>query len=82
MIDSNVAYETAGHCFMLEEGGEQDNLFLNNLGFGTHKVDFLIKNGYVRGSSLETDVVPSTFWLTNMYNEVVGNVAAGSDDSG
>lgn len=46
-VDSNVAYNTAGHCFMIEEGGEQDNSFLYNLGFLTRSVDRLITDGEV-----------------------------------
>lgn len=34
-IESNVAYDTRGHCFILEEGGEMDNTFVENLGILT-----------------------------------------------
>ncbi len=34
-VDSNVAFNTSGHCFMTEEGGEMDNTFVNNLGMLT-----------------------------------------------
>lgn len=70
-IESNVAYNTSGHCFMVEEGGEMGNKFIKNLGFLTRRVDRLITNGYVPGASEETDVVPSTFWITNLYNTCV-----------
>lgn len=70
-IESNVAYNTAGHCFMVEEGGEQGNKFIGNLGFLTRRVDRLITNGYLPGSTLETDNVPSTFWISNLYNTYV-----------
>jgi hypothetical protein len=43
---------------MLEDGGEVDNVFRNNLGAFTKKVSTLI-------SSDETDDEPSTFWITN-----------------
>lgn len=33
-------------------------------------------------STDETDNRPSTFWITNPKNEFIGNVAAGSGDSG
>ena len=42
---------------MLEDGGEVDNVFRNNLGAFTKKVSTLI-------SSEETDDEPSTFWIT------------------
>jgi hypothetical protein len=34
-VTENVAYDTAGHCFMLEDGGEWDNEFRYNLGAKT-----------------------------------------------
>ena len=30
----------------------------------------------------ETDDRPSTFWITNLRNKFIGNVAAGCDSSG
>lgn len=39
-IDSNVAYNTAGHCFLLEEGGESNNTFINNIGAMTNTGSF------------------------------------------
>ena len=43
---------------MLEDGGEVDNVFRNNLGALTKKVSTLISND-------ETDDESSTFWITN-----------------
>ncbi|GJP59359.1 hypothetical protein CLOP_g11076 [Closterium sp. NIES-67] len=34
------------------------------------------------GQTEETDDRPSTFWITNPNNNLIGNVAAGSEDSG
>mmetsp|Transcript_27531 Transcript_27531/g.45154 ORF Transcript_27531/g.45154 Transcript_27531/m.45154 type:complete len:385 (-) Transcript_27531:31-1185(-) len=34
-VSENVAFDTKGHCFMLEDGGEWDNKFLYNLGAKT-----------------------------------------------
>ena len=36
-ITDNVAHDTYGHCFFLEDGGEKDNLFDGNLGLTTRK---------------------------------------------
>lgn len=47
-----------GHCFTLEDGGEVDNVFRNNLGALSKKVSTLISND-------ETDDEPSTYWITN-----------------
>lgn len=35
-ISENIAFNTSGHCFMVEEGGEQDNKFIKNLGMLTN----------------------------------------------
>jgi len=75
LIEDNVAYNTAGHCFTLEDGGEVNNVFRNNLGALTKKVSTLI-------SDKETDDEPSTFWITNPQNSFENNVAAGSEGSG
>lgn len=76
-MTDNVAYDNAGHCFMTEDGGEVDNVFLRNLGASTHAV--LTKN--VLGP-MDSDDRPSTFWCSNPQNEWVGNVAAGSTNNG
>ena len=74
-LDSNVAYDTQGHCFLLEDSGEMDNTFRGNLAAVTRKVTTKIRDE-------ETDEFPSSFWLTNPMNSFVGNVAAGSEHSG
>jgi hypothetical protein len=74
-IDSNVAYEHFGHCYMTEDGGELDNVFTGNLGAGTKPASRLVTAG-------ESDNIPSTFWCSNPSNQWIGNVAAGSKDNG
>lgn len=75
VVKDNVAYNTKGHCFILEDGSEQNNSLLNNLAAGQTPVD-------VRISENESDHLPSSFWLLNPQNTFVGNVAAGSSHSG
>jgi hypothetical protein len=75
-VSDNVAYDTQGHCFMLEDGGEYDNTFEYNLGAKTRA---LPANTPQAG---ETDNRPSTFWITNPSNNFIGNVAAGSAANG
>lgn len=75
-VSENVAFDTKGHCFMLEDGGEYDNSFIGNLGA---KVDRLPR-GVPRDG--ESDFFPSVFWITNPQNEFIGNVAAGSAGPG
>ncbi|CAI5470029.1 unnamed protein product [Closterium sp. Yama58-4] len=81
-IADNVAYETRGHCFVLEEGSEARNTFIRNLGMCTRAVQRLIPPASLAKFDRQTDDRPSTFWLATPFNSFVGNVAAGSEDSG
>eukprot|EP00978_Attheya_sp_CCMP212_P049705 scaffold698486_cov75-Attheya_sp.AAC.1 len=74
-LSENIAFDTKGHCFMTEDGGEVDNLFVRNLGAYTRKVDIQI-------SEDESDFKASTFWMTNPANVWKENVAAGSQVNG
>ena len=75
-VIENVAHETKGHCYMLEDGGELDNKFIRNLGASTRATQRVVR-------PLETDNSgPSTFWISNPANSWTGNVAAGSAANG
>ena len=72
----NVAFDTFGHCFLLEDGGEWDNKFLYNLAAVTKQPETIIRPE-------ESDRVTTTsFWMTTMTNHFIGNVAAGSANIG
>jgi len=71
-IDDNVAYKTRGHCYVLEDGTEIDNSFRHNLGAET--MDLGADNG--QSDSNENGSV--TFWMRNIKNHWIDNVAAGS----
>ena len=73
LVEDNVAFDTYGHCYMLEDGGEHDNTFRNNLGARTRN------SGLGIGSS---DHEASTPWITNPQNHFVDNVCAGSQSNG
>jgi hypothetical protein len=79
-IEDNVAYNTKGHCFMLEDGIETGNQFIRNIGAQTGIPQTLIPN--LGPNGVETDNEPSTFWITNPSNTWIGNVAAGSERAG
>jgi hypothetical protein len=76
-IQDNVAYNNFGHCYMTEDGFEYDNKFIGNLGARTKIMpeEFLLDD-------IETDDQPGTFWFANPMNDVIGNVAAGSEGEG
>jgi len=73
LVEDNVSFDSYGHCYMLEDGGEQDNTFQNNLGVRTRKQIHSIDS---------TDHEPATLWITNPMNNFIGNVCAGSQHNG
>ncbi len=74
-ITDDVAFDTVGHCFFLEDGAETGNLLARNLGM-------LTRAAPASAAILESDVEPATFWIANPDNVLTGNAAAGSDGSG
>jgi len=54
---------------------ETGNRFVRNLGAQTAAPETLIDGS-------ETDDEPATFWLVNPSNDLIGNVAAGSQNAG
>ncbi|CAI5484156.1 unnamed protein product [Closterium sp. Yama58-4] len=81
-IEENVAYETKGHCYLLEEGSELNNNFRRNLGINARKVEKSIPPASSSKLDKQTDKQPTTFWLATPHSNFIDNVAAGSEDSG
>ncbi|MFN3391021.1 MAG: G8 domain-containing protein [Meiothermus ruber] len=77
-VSGNVAYNTLGHCYFLEDGAETKNLIEGNLGILTREPD------PAKGEEgvIPTDKTPATFWISHPDNIVRNNVAAGSDHTG
>ncbi len=74
-VTRNVAFDTIGHCYFLEDGVETGNVLDGNLG--------MLTRGAPRdGAILESDVRPATFWIANPDNVVTRNAAAGSEGTG
>ena len=48
-VINNVAYNTYGHCYFMEDGGEKNNTFHHNLGLLTQRMvpDVLDRNGTI-----------------------------------
>lgn len=80
LVSENVAYDTKGHCFIVEDGIETGNKFIRNLGVQTGIPDTIIPN--LGPNGYETDHDPATYWITNPSNIWIENVAAGSQGSG
>src|SRR5665213_821861 len=97
-VESNVTYNTIGHCFFLEDAVEHGNQFIHNLGILTKchpDAPCVPTNLAAAGESrtgsngqaakdilIPSDNTASTFWITNPDNIYRDNVAAGSDSNG
>lgn len=79
-VSENIAYDTKGHCFMTEDGYETGNEFVSNLGAQTGIPEVIIPN--LGSNGYESDKEPATFWISSPTNSWLGNVAAGSINSG
>ena len=66
-VERNVAYNTFGHCYFLEDGGERNTTMVGNLGLMTKA-----------GITIPSDRKPATFWITSPLTVMVGNAAGGS----
>eukprot|EP01114_Cavostelium_apophysatum_P004867 TRINITY_DN152_c0_g1_i1.p1 TRINITY_DN152_c0_g1~~TRINITY_DN152_c0_g1_i1.p1 ORF type:complete len:1284 (-),score=344.97 TRINITY_DN152_c0_g1_i1:38-3889(-) len=77
ILRNNVAFDTYGHCYFLEDGGERANVMDSNLGITARPVP-LEKNATLPNYQLlPTDMTPSIFWITNPNNTFTKNVAVG-----
>ncbi|GJP48394.1 hypothetical protein CLOM_g7684 [Closterium sp. NIES-68] len=80
-LEWNLGINTKGHCFLLEDGVETGNVFYKNLGFLQEPPQRMLTPLDAK-PAIQSDNSPSTFWITNPANTFIGNVAAGSSDSG
>lgn len=77
LVSDNTAYFTHGHCYMLEDGVESNNIFDGNLGMYTEEAKALIIT-----ADGENDNDASTYWIIAPNNTFTNNVAAGARNSG
>eukprot|EP01117_Protostelium_nocturnum_P002040 TRINITY_DN1268_c1_g1_i3.p1 TRINITY_DN1268_c1_g1~~TRINITY_DN1268_c1_g1_i3.p1 ORF type:complete len:1001 (-),score=270.46 TRINITY_DN1268_c1_g1_i3:38-3040(-) len=67
-VQNNVAYNTTGHCYFLEDGGEHGNVFNSNIG--------ILANSIAGANQLlPSDDRAAIFWITNPNNTWINNVA-------
>lgn len=81
-LENNVAYDNLGHAYFLEDGNEENNELIGNLGLVTRRPkrdDALLPSDLTLTRNASG---PATFWITNPNNKVNYNHAAGSDGSG
>ncbi|KAK3083547.1 hypothetical protein FSP39_025202 [Pinctada imbricata] len=79
-VTENVCYDTFGHGFFIEDGGEKETYYYRNLGLGQRRWRGRIK--VPETGTIPTDKTATTFWLTNPKTTLIGNVAAGGDGAG
>jgi hypothetical protein len=94
LFQRNIGWKSIGHGYYLEDGTEADNKFYGNIGIyargGVVGPDnprnipgILAQNGSEAAMTYRSDVVyPTVFWITNGWNEFVGNMAAGAGTCG
>ena len=89
-VSRNVAFDAIGHCYYLEGGNEERNNIEYNLGAHVHPIGKILdesgqttnKQGIdpVTESSkvkIPADTAASAFYISNLYNNIVGNAASG-----
>ncbi|XP_048043522.1 cell surface hyaluronidase [Megalobrama amblycephala] len=96
LVRDTIGYDTLGHCFFLEDGIEQRNVFFHNLGLLTRPGTILptdrndsmcteitdrVHKAYIPSPATECKAV-STFWIAHPNNHLISNSAAGSQDAG
>jgi len=85
MVSENVAFDVTGYCYYLEDGIEEQNTISYNLAAHIHVLSYPAigdaqRINLVRESPdllLPADITASGFYITNLQNRVIGNVAVG-----
>ena len=68
-VTNNIAFDTKGHTFFIEDAIETNNYYDHNLAIQVKKSNSL----------LGTDQSPGGFWITNADNILTNNAIAGTD---
>lgn len=95
LLAGNVGYLSIGHGFYLEDGSETENRLYGNIGVFAraavyndqnfrHVPGILAYNGAdPLGLPYRSDnEYPSAFWITNGWNDLIGNMATGAGTCG
>ncbi|WP_018465837.1 G8 domain-containing protein [Calidithermus timidus] len=68
-VEGNVAFDTFGHCYFLEEGSETENVLSGNLAV-------LVRALKDDQRLIPSDSNPAGFWITHPANRLTGNAVA------
>ena len=85
LVRKNVAFNTSGHTYYLEDGAEMNNVLEFNLAAFIHPIGKPAAGGAQSGESftedegaiLPADHTASGFYIPNPYNRLRGNAASG-----
>lgn len=85
VVEKNVAFDASGHCFYLEDGVEENNVFMSNLASFIHPIGPPASGFSQAGMTFEersgvaqpADAGASGFYISNPNNDVIGNAASG-----
>ncbi|MBS0640334.1 MAG: hypothetical protein JSS43_10705, partial [Proteobacteria bacterium] len=93
-LQRNVGWKSIGHGYFLETGTETDNRFFSNIGIlaraaiegptNPRNVPGILSSNIPEGEiRFRSDVrIPTVFWISNGWNDFVGNMAAGAGSCG
>lgn len=82
-VEGIVAHDHVGHGIFFEDGSERFNKLYHNLALTTIKPP--PGQGLLPSDNSHDEFqnrTPATYWITNPHNELVGNVAAGTQGTG
>jgi hypothetical protein len=90
VVQENTAFDIIGHCYFIEDGVEEDNTIMYNMGAYIHALSNYAADGnsnwwsqqlgeHIQTSSLilPSDVAASVYYITNPHNIVQGNAGSG-----
>ncbi|XP_062611584.1 protein DDB_G0287365-like [Saccostrea cucullata] len=81
-VTDNVCYDTVGHGFFIEDGGEKDTYLRGNLGLGQRRFRGDTVLDVTGAIPTDTKKGPVTFWVTSPKTTLINNVAAGGEGIG
>lgn len=85
LIERNVAFDIIGHAYYLESGVEEENFLMYNFASFVHAIGgpAVMQNQFVpsweayEDLKVPADRTASGFYISNVYNTVIGNAASG-----
>jgi cell surface hyaluronidase len=82
LVENNVAYDTIGHGFFLEDGVEVKNVLQGNLGILVRqaKAGEEVRPEFQWPAFVKSDLLPAVFWISHPDNVLRNNVAAGAEN--